>query len=206
MGRPVVNRMTPEFVRNGIKVDLATGCWPWQGYIQSAGYGQCEVNGRLWLAHRLSWTVHRGLIPKGSLVLHRCDNPPCCNPEHLRIGTHKDNFDDAVAKGRHLGTFPPGSETKRRICKLTDNDVRIIRAGGHTIEEFCRMFGVGRTTVTDIKNRKTKLLVPDGPIAWPAPIEQTHQAPDGYSGKIKTKPPSARYLALNPKARRHWET
>jgi hypothetical protein len=77
------------------------GCWLWTGTINKAGYGQITPRkGHKALAHRLSWMMLRGDIPPGMCVLHHCDNPPCVNPEHLFIGTAKDNMQDMYRKGR----------------------------------------------------------------------------------------------------------
>jgi hypothetical protein len=74
------------------------GCWFWNGTL-SNGYGKM---GRQ-LAHRLSWEAFNGPIPDGLFVLHKCDTPPCVNPDHLFLGTHGDNVRDCLAKGRHKG-------------------------------------------------------------------------------------------------------
>lgn len=75
-------------------------CWEWTGATDPNGYGRLAWNDRLWLAHRVSYTQHVGPIPDGISVCHRCDNPPCCNPAHLFLGTHADNVRDMWAKGR----------------------------------------------------------------------------------------------------------
>lgn len=78
------------------------GCWAWTGNTDGFGYGLVQL-GRgepRTGAHRVSWRLHKGAIPDGMQVLHRCDNPPCTNPEHLFIGTALDNSRDASQKGR----------------------------------------------------------------------------------------------------------
>jgi hypothetical protein len=86
-----------EHIRSNVMV-TASGCWEWQRYRNEHGYG------RMWrpkvYAHRASFEAFVGPIPSGLSVLHRCDNPPCCNPEHLFLGTRADNMRDMCAKGR----------------------------------------------------------------------------------------------------------
>jgi hypothetical protein len=79
-------------------------CWEWYGVKDKRGYGQTGRNDKYIGAHRLSWTLYRGEIPKGMHVLHRCDNPPCVNPDHLFLGTNSENQLDSVSKGRHPNT------------------------------------------------------------------------------------------------------
>jgi hypothetical protein len=84
-----------------IKVN-ENGCWVWQGWCNPDwGYGHTSWRGRQWAVHRLIWTAMRGDIPAGKILCHRCDNPPCCNPEHLWLGTDQENHIDKTAKGRH---------------------------------------------------------------------------------------------------------
>lgn len=104
------------------QVHKTQDCWIWRGSRLPSGYGKFKKK----LTHRISWELHNGPIPKGLLVCHHCDNPPCVRPDHLFLGTVKTNAQDMVRKGR---CHPPrlrGEQQGR--AKLTETDVRFIRA------------------------------------------------------------------------------
>lgn len=86
-------------------VKKGPGCWEWQGTRDRAGYGQAKAGRKTVRAHRLSWRIHRGVIPDGFIICHKCDNPPCVRPDHLFVGTHQDNSQDMMNKGR--GAWEP---------------------------------------------------------------------------------------------------
>lgn len=92
-------RFWPKVERAGRS---ARDCWLWTGRLRN-GYGAIMLNGRWVGAHRVAFALHRSIpLPdRSTLVRHTCDNPPCCNPRHLRPGTHQDNQRDAVRRGRH---------------------------------------------------------------------------------------------------------
>jgi hypothetical protein len=90
---------TEEKFFNRIKKQSA-GCWEWQGALTKAGYGLLGYQGKMEYAHRLSYKLIKGTINDGQCVCHSCDNPKCCNPEHLWLGSKKENNMDKARKGR----------------------------------------------------------------------------------------------------------
>jgi hypothetical protein len=99
-------------------------CWPWQGSIDGGGYGVItDDNKRQLRAHRVAYELTHGVVPPGKNVMHSCDNPPCCNPAHLRPGTVAENNEDKRLKNRH----PYGSKSAK--AKLNESDIREIRDG-----------------------------------------------------------------------------
>jgi hypothetical protein len=129
-------------------VDKSTdGCWLWQGWLDSKGYGAIRVNGSAIKAHRLSYELHRGTIPDGLFVCHTCDVPRCVNPDHLFLGTAEDNVNDMMAKGRHSALR--GSQCWN--AKLTEQDVldirRLYAQGNISTRALGKKYGVTKTAI-----------------------------------------------------------
>jgi hypothetical protein len=147
-------------------------CWEWQAGVYDFGYGKINEGGRgkALRAHRLSYEMANGPIPEGLIVLHKCDNPPCVNPRHLRLGTHQDNIADMISKGRD--NRGPGVKMKlgeaNTGSKLTEEQVREIRAlcrEGYTQTVIAARYGISQSGVSNIKNRKYWPHVEDVPEA-----------------------------------------
>jgi len=130
-----------------------TGCWHWTAALVR-GYGKTSVHidgrKRQVFAHRVAWELTRGKIPDGLLALHRCDNPRCVNPDHLFLGTHKDNVADMHSKLR-------GQHGERHWkSKLSEDQVREIRrrfSSGEPKRGLARAFGMDKSTIKGIVER-----------------------------------------------------
>jgi hypothetical protein len=117
-------------------------CWEWCGAIgKTRGYGMFQFGGSPVAAHRASWMIHKGVIPADIYVLHRCDNPPCVNPNHLFLGTNQDNYDDRDAKGR----VAHGERAAK--AKLTESQVLAIRKSDESDAALGRVYGVHASTI-----------------------------------------------------------
>lgn len=142
------------------KVDKTAGpdgCWPWTGMRLRRGYGRFWWQGGNVKAHRLAFELGTGEAPGEMLVCHHCDNPPCCNPAHLFLGTHQDNMADMRAKRRN----PSGSS--HYTTTITESDVAQIRrrrAEGQTLKSIGAEYGVSEATVSRIANRISWSHVP----------------------------------------------
>jgi len=110
------------------------------------GYGGFWDGSRVVAAHRFAWGMEHGSIPEGLHILHRCDNPPCCNPPHLYLGTNADNVADRVSRGRAAGQV--GERNPR--AKLTEEQVRAIKQrlkNGETQTGLACEYGVHQTAI-----------------------------------------------------------
>jgi hypothetical protein len=137
-----------------------TGCWEWRNGKNKAGYGQIAINRTLVGAHAYALEHALGRpLQKGMLTRHRCNNPPCCNPDHLQEGTPKENMRDRDLAG-HTVRGDRHHDVKGENhphVKLAERDVRIIRAlkGWFTNRELSETYGVSSCQICLIQNNKT---------------------------------------------------
>jgi hypothetical protein len=123
-------------------------CWPWQGPRLPKGYGTLSYLGQSVLTHRAAYQVANGVDLGEHWVLHMCDNPPCCNPRHLVLGDNAENVRHRVERGRQQRGFRgPGA-------KLTEEQVREIRADPRPQTQIARDYGVDQSTVSYVKTRR----------------------------------------------------
>ncbi len=153
MGKLRFPRNTPFCDR---LVATEQGCLEWRGYCNPYGYGEIRIGGKLYKTHRYAFELAHGPIPEGLVICHRCDNPPCCNPEHLFLGTHADNHADCIQKGRARYNPLRGEESTSAI--LAAENVITIRAqyaaGRATQTELARKYGVTQSTIWLIVHNK----------------------------------------------------
>lgn len=160
---------------------METPCWLWTAGKDGKGYGAFKVAGKQLIAHRVSWMITHGLIPGGLYACHRCDNPTCCNPDHLFLGTAGDNAKDRASKGRN--NSPSGTNHGTHLhpervprgevhgsAKLTEANVIYIlaryAAGGISQSRLAAQFGVTQSLIYCITRRKAwKHLPSPGPTS-----------------------------------------
>lgn len=131
-------------------------CWEWRSTFNHNGYGRFHHDGRWLAAHRVAYELVVGIIPAGNVIRHRCDNPKCCNPAHLLVGTTADNAQDAVERGR------TASGAKSGRTKLLPEDVAYIRRNPDklTLKALAGRFGMAASSVHYIRcGRSWKKLV-----------------------------------------------
>lgn len=155
--KSVIDRTMEKIVRIPI-----AGCWIFTGAVNEHGYGIVGTGGRGApndRAHRITYRHFRGEIPEGKIVCHACDVPACCNPEHLFLGTYKDNAQDMIKKKRN--SPPPRNPhvvgSVHPLAKLTEDQVVSIRwmyEQGVTQQVLADLSGVARQTISKIVNRK----------------------------------------------------
>ena len=138
-------------------------CWPWLAGAHSAGYGKFWYDGCPHYSHRIAVMLD-GRDPTGVVVRHRCDNPPCCNPAHLDLGTYADNSRDCVERGRQARGDTHGSRTKPESrprgeahgrAKLTVADIKRIRADPRPQRVIAAGYDVTQALVSFIKSRRS---------------------------------------------------
>jgi len=148
--KPIGERFWP-------KVKKTKGCWLWEGTKNNMGYGMfMRVSPKKELAHRVSWALAYGSIPPGKNILHKCDNPACVRPDHLFIGTKKDNTQDMVKKGRNKYVAHPGE--KNGNAKLTKRKVLEIRGAYETGKisqtALAELYGVSQALIGFVITRR----------------------------------------------------
>lgn len=122
---PILTEHEIKRFHAAIKKKNIEECWPWIFKLSNDRYGKFSIRGSLYLAHRIAFYLENKIDPGPELVCHTCDNPPCCNPRHLILGSSYRNIIDSVNKGRHSSVILEGE--RRPNSKLTNLQVKEIR-------------------------------------------------------------------------------
>lgn len=137
-----------------LKVDQQSdsACWLWIACKNANGYGIMNVAGRPMSAHRISWVIHNDQIPDGMCVCHKCDTPSCVNPNHLFLGTQKENMRDAKTKGR----MQRGERHYRAKLNRKDVvDIKRLHSQGVMIKQLASNYGVHVNTISRVINKNS---------------------------------------------------
>jgi hypothetical protein len=126
------------------------GCWEWTAAKDGSGYGLFRWQRRMVRVHRVSFELVHGPIPEDLHVCHRCDNRGCVNPDHLFLGTHRDNMTDMSQKGR--ARTPLGEDNLQ--AKLTRVTVREVRQAEGSQRQIAKRFGISQSQVSRIRGRR----------------------------------------------------
>lgn len=139
---------TKEFIIANCEVDSVTGCWNWKRAVNKQGYGIVRSHGGSTAAsvHRVSWIIWNGPIEGRLCVLHQCDNKRCCNPSHLRLGTHKENSREAVQRGRQK-------------VKVTKEIAQEILNSNETMKVLSERLGIGMTAVWNVRHNVPRIAL-----------------------------------------------
>ncbi len=152
MGRP---KNIPEDVWKRIDKGEDKDCWNWLGGCVGGGYGQISIGDKMYLTHRLVYELIYGNIIEGLCILHNCNNPKCCNPSHLRMGTIEENNVQRDREGRRVIVFGEKCGTH----KLTNIQVRKIRelysTKNYTQTELGKRFKIDQSNISYIVRKKT---------------------------------------------------
>ena len=143
------NAALAERLSGRFEIDADTGCWVWNRARNVHGYGAIGIDNKVKRAHRVAWQAYVGDIPDGMAVLHRCDNPPCINPDHLYLGTKADNSLDMVRKGRSAAGE---RHSQARLSEAQVSEIRALHAAGMTQSEIARRFVVSSGYVSQVVN------------------------------------------------------
>ncbi len=133
-------------------------CWEWTGKRERQGYGRImsgPKGGPQLMAHKVSYEIHKGKVPKGLIVRHICDNPCCVNPAHLLVGTYADNTADMFERGRDSVRSPSRTGENHHGSKLTEELVREIRKSDKSSYWWAKKLGMSASPIDKVKWYKT---------------------------------------------------
>lgn len=184
MGRlyiPIENKLWDK-----IKIGKDNECWECTANPDRHGYGRIADKGKKIFAHRIAYKLYYGILPDDKDVLHKCDNPPCCNPKHLFLGTHKDNMRECAERGRSKN--PVFHYEDHPLAKLDWEKVKDIRSNyrGLSGEQkyYSNKYGVTTAAIRNVLTEKTWKQIIKKPILY-IYKDETVKLLDNYISEIK---------------------
>jgi len=151
VNRPCARGNVEERFWNHIQKKVENECWEWQGFVDKDGYGKMRTTDTNEAAHRASYRIHNGEIPKGLNVLHKCNNPPCCNPNHLYVGDQSRNMQDRIDAGNFLyGECHHNSKISNETVVLIKND-----SGTH--KQLAEKYGCSASQIGNIRRGSQRI-------------------------------------------------
>jgi len=182
IGKPVADRETihgtleRKFALKSTERNAA-GCWIWKGRKDPDGYGSLRDGEKMKRAHRVSWELHHGPIPEGGKVLHKCNNPACVNPDHLKIGDHTENMADRKVNGkpwhsdsqrelmrkkmtgRKITWKAKLAEANRKLTKEQADAIVSRLQSGEKVSAIAAEYGMHRTSISKLKSGKYFVMI-----------------------------------------------
>jgi len=139
-----------DVVRFWSNIDIGSHneCWGWELSTSSGGYGKVKIKRKVLVSHRVAFELMNGEIGKGMHILHSCDNRLCCNPAHLRQGTHTDNMADMKKRKRCFRFKPHG----RKLTKEKADEIRALSIAGRPKRAIARMYNISPVHVRAVIN------------------------------------------------------
>jgi len=167
------------------EIDMKTGCWQWNGYTNGTKsiYGAIYIDGKLVKAHRYSYKIYHGNIPAGLIVRHICDHTTCVNPQHLVLGTHKQNTADMFERGRNRNIAKHGENHPRAILTVAlIQQAMDLKEAKNSITFIAKSLGFKRTTIAAVFEGRTWRHVT-------GLLSRTHDSIDKNSPSPHPRPP-----------------
>ena len=150
-------------------IETSNSCMEWQGARSPSGYGEIKIQGKKYNTHRVVYRIVCGVFDYSLWVLHKCDNPPCCNPDHLFLGTRSDNMKDCFKKGRLTHIYnkrPTQTAQKNHMAKLSKSRINFIRKHYKPRDEkfgataLGKRFNVSKGRICDVVHNRTYIITP----------------------------------------------
>lgn len=150
-----LNRPLSERFWEKVDIKSENECWNWIAHLNACGYGCIGIDRKVCSSNRIAWELTYGRIPDGLCVCHRCDNPACCNPKHLFLGTVNDNAQDKIKKGR-MSPLPGISNPSAKLNEKQVIEIRdLYLAGNISHMRLSKLYGMSKTQIGDICRRKS---------------------------------------------------